>query len=396
MNLRYVICSEIIDVRDGTHDSPKYIIDGGYPLITSKNINNNKIDFSNVNYISEEDYIKINQRSEVSSGDIIMPMIGTIGNPVIIDTDKKFAIKNVALFKLANNETILSKYFYYILKTQDIKRQLESNKRGGTQNFVSLKNIRDLKIPLIDILEQKKIVEILDKAQELIDKRKEQIEALDELVKSKFIEMFGSQKYPLVKAEDICEYITKGTTPKSSEIIEEYNDDLIPYLKVYNLSFDGSMLFDEKAQYITLETHNKFLARSKVYPNDILMNIVGPPLGKFAIVPNTFSEWNINQAIAIFRATNKVNPIYLLYSLKQPKVLKPFIDSAVGIRQQNLSLLQCRNLEIQLPPLSLQNQFADFVNKVNKLKSEMEKSLKELEDNFNSLMQKSFKGELFN
>ena len=76
MNLRYVICSEIIDVRDGTHDSPKYIIDGGYPLITSKNINNNKIDFSNVNYISEEDYIKINQRSEVSNGDIIMPMIG--------------------------------------------------------------------------------------------------------------------------------------------------------------------------------------------------------------------------------------------------------------------------------------------------------------------------------
>ncbi|WP_304683268.1 restriction endonuclease subunit S, partial [uncultured Clostridium sp.] len=191
MNLRYVICSEIIDVRDGTHDSPKYIIDGGYPLITSKNINNNKIDFSNVNYISEEDYIKINQRSEVSNGDIIMPMIGTIGNPVIIDTDKKFAIKNVALFKLANNETILSKYFYYILKTQDIKRQLESNKRGGTQNFVSLKNIRDLKIPLIDILEQKKIVEILDKAQQLIDKRKKQIESLDELVKAQFIEMFG-------------------------------------------------------------------------------------------------------------------------------------------------------------------------------------------------------------
>ena len=195
--------------------------------------------------------------------------------------------------------------------------------------------------------------------------------------------MFGEEKYPLVKTEDVCEYITKGTTPKTNEIMEEYEEGLIPYLKVYNLSFDGSMLFDDKPQYVTEETHNKFLARSKVFPNDVLMNIVGPPLGKFSLVPNTFSEWNINQAMAIFRATNKINSIYLLHALKQPRVLKPFIDLAVGVRQQNLSLLQCRNLEIPLPPLELQNQFANFVKQVDKLKFEVEKSLKELEDNFN-------------
>ena len=87
--------------------------------------------------------------------------------------------------------------------------------------------------------------------------------------------------------------------------------------------------------------------------------------------------------MAIFRATKKISPIYLLHALKQPSVLKPFIDSAVGVRQQNLSLLQCRNLQIPLPPLELQNQFADFVKQVDKLKFEVEKSLKELEDNFN-------------
>ncbi|WP_286907092.1 restriction endonuclease subunit S [Clostridium sp. UBA1652] len=187
--------------------------------------------------------------------------------------------------------------------------------------------------------------------------------------------MFGEGKFPLAKVEEVCEYITKGTTPKSNEIIDEFGEGFVPYLKVYNLSFDGSMLFEDKPQYVTLETHNKLLARSKVYPNDVLMNIVGPPLGKFAIVPNIFSEWNINQAIAIFRATNKINPLYLLHSLKQPRVLKPFIDSAVGVRQQNLSLLQCRNLEIPLPPIEKQNQFADFIKQIDKLKFEIQNSI---------------------
>lgn len=182
--IKYVKCSEIIDVRDGTHDSPKYIKNGGFPLITSKNINDNNIEFEKANYISSEDYTKINQRSGVSNGDIIMPMIGTVGNPVLVNTDKGFAIKNVALFKLSNNEKIDSKFFYYVLKSDNILKQLSKQKRGGTQNFVSLSNLRDLEIPLVDINEQENIVKILDKAYELVHKRKVQIEELGELVKS--------------------------------------------------------------------------------------------------------------------------------------------------------------------------------------------------------------------
>lgn len=93
---------KICDVRDGTHDSPKYQT-VGYPLITSKNLTSGEIDFSNCNYIKEEDYKKINLRSEVTRGDIIMPMIRTIGNPIIVNTDIRFAIKNVALIKFNNN-----------------------------------------------------------------------------------------------------------------------------------------------------------------------------------------------------------------------------------------------------------------------------------------------------
>lgn len=385
MNLRYVICSEIIDVRDGTHDSPKYIIDGGYPLITSKNINNNKIDFSNVNYISEEDYIKINQRSEVSNGDIIMPMIGTIGNPVIIDTDKKFAIKNVALFKLANNETILSKYFYYILKTQDIKRQLESNKRGGTQNFVSLKNIRDLKIPLIDILEQKKIVEILDKAQQLIDKRKKQIESLDELVKSKFIEMFGDpisnpKGWHREKMNDVAPVVNyKGDF--NEEKIWLLNLDMVESNTGKIIDYNYVMKNEIGSSTCTFDTTNVLYSKLRPYLNKV-------------VIPNSIG-YATSEMVPLQPLNSKINRYYLTYMLRNKSFVDYISEKVAGAKMPRVSMNDFRNFEVPIPPIELQNQFVDFVKQVDKLKFEMEKSLKELEDNFNSLMQKAFKGELF-
>ncbi len=391
MNLRYVICSEIIDVRDGTHDSPKYIIDGGYPLITSKNINNNKIDFSNVNYISEEDYIKINQRSEVSNGDIIMPMIGTIGNPVIIDTDKKFAIKNVALFKLANNETILSKYFYYILKTQDIKRQLESNKRGGTQNFVSLKNIRDLKIPLIDILEQKKIVEILDKAQQLIDKRKKQIESLDELVKSQFIEMFGDpitnpKRWNTCELREGIKEIKYGTSTPPV-----FSEEGVPFVRATNIKF--GRIIENDMKYIS-EQESKKIEKCKLELGDTIIVRSGANTGDNAFVSEEYVGAYGGYDI-IVKLNKKINYIFLnaiLNSVYREIIIEPLTRRA---GQPHLNSGQIQSLVVFMPPIELQNKFADFVKRVDKLKFEMENSLKELEDNFNSLMQKAFKGELF-
>lgn len=93
-----VLLGCVCDVRDGTHDSPKYV-EKGYPLITSRNITGGVIDFSNTNHITQVDFNKINQRSKVDYGDILLPMIGTVGNPVVVETHKKFVIKNVALIK---------------------------------------------------------------------------------------------------------------------------------------------------------------------------------------------------------------------------------------------------------------------------------------------------------
>lgn len=279
------------------------------------------------------------------------------------------------------DKDINCKYLFYQLSYADIPNT------GYNRHFKWVKAL-DFKIPSSD--KQNHVVEVLDKVTELISLRKQQLAKLDELVKARFVEMFGDDIYPKVKVSRVCDFITKGTTPPNNLISEKYSSDKVPYLKVYNLSFTGKLLFDTAPQYVPENIHNGVLARSKVYPNDVLMNIVGPPLGKFALVTDEFSEWNINQAIAIFRAKEKVNPKYLLFALMQPEVLKPFLRQAVGIRQLNLSLAQCRDLEIPLPPLSLQSEFAAFVEHVDEQKQTVQQSLEKLELMKKALMQEYF------
>ena len=137
----------VCDVRDGTHDSPKYFTEG-YPLVTSKNVTSGRIDFTDCSLICEEDYNKINERSKVDFGDILMPMIGTVGKPVIVDVDAEFAIKNVALIKFYDDSKVINIFVRALLQSDYFDRAVISRIRGGTQKFIALGDIRKLEICL--------------------------------------------------------------------------------------------------------------------------------------------------------------------------------------------------------------------------------------------------------
>ena len=186
---KLLLC-DVCDVRDGTHDSPKYFTEG-YPLITSKNVSGGKIDFSDCNLICEEDYNKINQRSKVDVGDILMPMIGTVGKPVIVDSQKKFAIKNVALIKFRENSAVVNSFIKVLLESDYFDREVINKVRGGTQKFISLGDIRKLNICLPPIKLQNQFAAFVNE----IDKSKSAVKkALDEtqlLFDSLMQEYFG-------------------------------------------------------------------------------------------------------------------------------------------------------------------------------------------------------------
>ena len=159
--------SNICDVRDGTHDSPEYITtDKRFPLITSKNLKGDKIDFSEVNFISEADFNKINVRSKVDIGDILMPMIGTIGNPIIVKINKKFSIKNLALIKFKNSQ-IINTFLKFLLLSDYFNLIISQKNKGGTQKFLSLSDIRNFLIPVPPIELQNKFAERIEKIEKL-------------------------------------------------------------------------------------------------------------------------------------------------------------------------------------------------------------------------------------
>ena len=287
---------------------------------------------------------------------------------------------------LLPKDNVLPEYLYYVVSYMHLEKYFT----GATIPHIYFKDYKNEEFNLDSVDKQRKIVDVLGKCESVIELRKNELQLLDNLIKARFVELFECGDHEIVKASDVCDFITKGTTPPTGEITEEYENGKIPFLKVYNLSFTGEMLFDENPQYILAETHNGKLARSKVYPNDVLMNIVGPPLGKFTLVTDEFEEWNINQAIAIFRAKERILPRFLLHALMQPKVLEPFIGQAVGIRQQNLSLEQCRNLQFPLPSLEEQKSFVEFAEQLDKSKVAIQKALDETQLLFDSLMQQYF------
>lgn len=139
--------NEVCDVRDGTHDSPKYVSEG-YPFVTSKNITNGELDFSNVQYISKVDYLHFEERSHVDDGDILMPMIGTVGGAVIVKKDREFSIKNVCLIKFSKTNNVLNTYIKYVLNSDEMNLYFDSLKKGGNQPFIGLNTIRSLMIPI--------------------------------------------------------------------------------------------------------------------------------------------------------------------------------------------------------------------------------------------------------
>ena len=143
-----------LDVRDGTHDTPKYVLEG-IPLVTSKNLCTGKIDFSTAKFIRREDQLAISLRSKVDAGDIMYAMIGSIGNPVLYNGNAEFSIKNMALFKKIANGLDMEYVYWFLYLSQDTMKKFAS---GGVQSFVSLGYLRNYWIPVPPIQEQHRIV----------------------------------------------------------------------------------------------------------------------------------------------------------------------------------------------------------------------------------------------
>lgn len=390
--MNYVNLVDVCDFQGGTQPPKDEWInsyeDGYIRMLQIRDFTQNR---------NEIEYVKIKPTIKTcKKDDILIARYGASVGKILTGLEGAY---NVAIMKTIPDLSKLKKrYLYYYLKSQYFQNKISNVGSRAAQAGFNKGDLENFKIYIPNIEIQEKIIKILDISQELIDKRKAQIEALDELVKSQFIEMFGDpvtnpKNIKQVYLKDISKLITKGASPNWQGI--EYVDDDTQTLFVTSENVRDGYIDLSKKKYL-MDVFNEKQKRSVLNKGDFLINIVGASIGRVAQF-NLDVKANINQAVALVRLKEGViNDKYLLTYLNSPKALKMYESMQVSVARANLSLQNINDLEILLPPMELQNQFADFVKVIDKLKFEMQESLKELEDNFKSLMQRAFKGELFN
>lgn len=301
------------------------------------------------------------------------------------------------LARIDYDKSISRDYLYYFI--QGKYQLLNTQKKGTGTPHLNAEILKNSSIYLPSLEEQTHIVtkieelfSQLDSGVETLKKTKQQLAVYRQAVLKEAFDV-GS---PLVRLDDLCYFITKGTTPKKEDLL---NKGDVPFIKVYNLTFDTSLDFSIDPTFVTKETHTGFLGRSIVYPGDVLMNIVGPPMGKVSIVPNTYSEWNINQAIARFRCKEKLLNKYLAYYLGfSSTVEKMKSKSKATAGQFNLTLEICRNIEIPLPDLEEQKRIISFIEEklsvCDSIEKTVDEALQQAEALRQSILKKAFEGGL--
>jgi type I restriction enzyme S subunit len=236
--------------------------------------------------------------------------------------------------------------------------------------------------------------------------RSPKVAADDNTLRAKYLEPASPDKSNLVqlptgwewaRAEQLCDFITKGTTPAASKLFDDSGE--VPYIKVYNLTNRGTLDFSMNPTFIARATHEGELARSRVFPDDVLMNIVGPPLGKVSIVPSTHPEWNVNQAIAIFRAMPSFNNKFLSYCLLTESVLTWAVRrSKATAGQFNLTLEICRDLPLPVPPANEQRRIVNELERrlsvLEELEMQTKLDLTRAERLRQSILKSAFEGKL--
>lgn len=334
------------DVRDGTHDSPKYI-DYGFPLITSKNLKDNgTLDLENVNYLNKEDFDKINLRSKVDIGDILFGMIGTIGKPVRVNRND-FAIKNVALIK--EKGLIKNDYLIHYLQTTSIKKQFANNMDGGTQKFIALEKIRKLKISQPNRDEQLKLVNMFNLLDKKIELQSQKIEALKLYKKGLILREFSSSNLREISIKELGRVIT-GTTPSKDNNIYWENGNIawitptdITYYKDINSS--STLLTSEGLK------KGRFIPK-----NSILITCIAS-IGKNA---KLLVDGSCNQQINAIIPDKQYNSDYIYYLMEY---METYFKSIAGTTATSIINKETfENIKVKIHSFEKREFIGNFLN----------------------------------
>ena len=385
--MEYRKLGDICDVVSGgtpSRSKPEYW-DGDIPWIKIGNIKGKYVSEAD-EFITEEGLAGSSAKM-LSKGTILYTIFATLGEAGVLTID---ACTNQAIagITIKNDDIIDRDYLYYYLKSK--KNYVNDIGRGVAQNNINMSILRGFEVPIREIFEQQTITDILDKIGKIIDLRKEELDRFDELIKARFVELFGrleDNKYPSARLGDYAK-LQGGFAFKSKDFVA----DGIPLVQIGNVNkdyLDWNVVNAVPEDY--LDKYREF----SLMKDDLVMAMTRPiikSLGsvKVAKVAETDLPCLLNQRVGRFQINDKLHPVFL-EALCKTDDFKDYVERMSGNSlQPNISSKQVEDYNIIIPPEALQEQFAKFVKQVDKSKVAVQKALDEAQLLFDSLMQDYF------
>ena len=376
------ICSSI---TDGSHNPPQGVTESEYLMLSSKNVFDDNITFADPRFLCKEDFDMEDRRTNIQAGDVLLTIVGTVGRCAVVpERAPKFTLQRSVAVLHPREDICSSRFLMYAL--QGKKSYIEGRAKGVAQKGIYLGEVANIEVSIPEKSTQTTIVMHLDKIASIIQKRQQQLSELDDLIKARFVEMFGDMVlnpngWDRFQLGEVCD-VRDGTHDSPQYYSEGY-----PLVTSKNVT--GGKIDLTDCSLICEDDYQKINQRSKVDYGDILMPMIGT-VGKPVIV-NLEPVFAIkNVALIKFKKESKVRNTFVKALLESDYYDNAVLNKVRGGTQKFISLGDIRKLEICLPPTEIQMSFEDFIVQVDKSKVVVQKALDEAQLLFDSLMQEYF------
>ena len=382
--------SDIFDLQMGktpSRDNNMYWQDGNLPWVSIADLSKSQIYIENSKEMITNLAVKDTLMKCIPQDTVIMSFKLSLGKTAITRTP---LYTNEAIMAFIDKKVIKiePKYIYFLFRYIKWGQYTNNAVKGKTLNK---KFFSDFQINIPGYIQQKKIVSILIRINKTLEYKHSLIKAYDALIKSRFVEMFGNpiindKKYPVFKLKDISQKIGSGVTPRGGD--SNYIDKGVAFIRsmnVYNNTFKK-----ENLVYID-ESLAKQLCQVELFSNDLLLNITGASVARCCTVPDDILPARVNQHVCIIRQC-RISNVFLEYCLTNESYQEYLLllSNKNGATREALTKIQVENLEVIFPPLTETTRFVKIVHQINKLKSDVQKSIDETQLLMDSLMQEYF------
>ena len=377
-------------ITDGSHNPPQGVSASEYLMLSSKNIFDDVITLDDPRYLSKEDFELENKRTQIATGDILLTIVGTVGRAAVVpDLAHNICLqRSVAVLK-PKSETVLPRYLMYQL--QSMRAKLEKEAKGVAQKGIYLKQVENLPIRVLSMYEQTEIVSSLDIVSNLLSLRKQQLAKLDELVKARFVELFGDPEnnnkgWPVRALGELC---SVGSSKRVYQ--NEQSAKGVPFWRISDLVSKMDTGTVDSELFIPEEKYSE-LEKAGLVPTagDILVTSRGT-LGRCYIIKEEDRFYFQDGMISwLSKYTGGVTPLYLQYLFMMSGFRKQIDSMQSGSTVAYLSIAMLKKLRVMVPKKDVQETFAIFVAQTDKSKFAVQQSIEKLETLKKSLMQQYF------